>query len=990
MPGLYVSGVALGALAVGAALAALLRGPALAFVYPLSALAAVALGVVDLQVLLEGGEAAIRLPIGLPTIGFHLRLDTLSAFFGIVINGGVVAASVYGMGFDRAKELTPRIEPLFPLFAAAMNLVLIADDAYAFLFSWELMSLTSWALVVARHTDPECRRAAHLYLVMAAIGTVALLFAFGGLAGPAGGYGFDTMRAHPPQPMVAALVLTAALIGCGSKGGLIPLHAWLPLAHPAAPSHVSALMSGVMTKVAIYGFVRIAFDLLGPPAWWWALPPIILGAVTAVLGLLYAVLDRDLKRVLAYSTIENVGLIFVALGLALAFRANAQHEAAAVAMAAALLHVLNHSWFKSLLFLGAGAILHATGRRDLDGLGGLIHRMPRTAAFFLVGALAISALPPLNGFVSEWLLFQAVIAAPALPQAALHFASPAIGAMLALAAALAAACFVRVYGTAFLGRPRSAEAAGAHDVPLVQQAAMGGLALLCILGGLMGSVLAMALSAGAGQTRGRRAARPRQRSHAVLPDRLRSGAQHLRRAGHRPLRRHRLAHHADRGPPAVGAPDPPRPGLGLRLSRPVAGHPVHRLELRPAAAPRVRRRSLLGAGDGRHAASRRYPAGALLGGRGRSFVAGVLRGARPGRPRPVGAPERLPVPHHPALPRADVRHPRHPAVDCGGDDVTRDLVVQFLAQGAQMTFVLLIAPLAVGVVRRVKARLMRRQGPPLLQAYLDLAKLLRKESVIAESASWLFRSAPYLIFALTWVAAALVPTFASGLMFNWAADVVALVALLGAARALLALAGMDVGTSFGGIGSSREMMIATLAEPAMMLIVLTLAIAAGTTRLAGVADFFIAEPFGVRVSLALSLIALVIVALAENARIPVDNPATHLELTMVHEAMVLEYSGRHLALIEAASHLKLVLYISLLICLFAPFGMAPATAGLSGWAIGLAAWIAKLLAGAVLLGVWEVSIAKMRVFRLPDFVGIAFVFGFLAILLAFLTRGVFA
>jgi formate hydrogenlyase subunit 4 len=310
--------------------------------------------------------------------------------------------------------------------------------------------------------------------------------------------------------------------------------------------------------------------------------------------------------------------------------------------------------------------------------------------------------------------------------------------------------------------------------------------------------------------------------------------------------------------------------------------------------------------------------------------------------------------------------------------VTRDLVVQFLAQGAQMAFVLLIAPLAVGVVRRVKARLMRRQGPPLLQAYLDLAKLLRKESVIAESASWLFRSAPYLIFALTWVAAALVPSFASGLMFNWAADVVALVALLGAARALLALAGMDVGTSFGGIGSSREMMIATLA------------IAAGTTRLAGVADFFIAEPFAVRVSLALSLIALVIVALAENARIPVDNPATHLELTMVHEAMVLEYSGRHLALIEAASHLKLVLYLSLLICLFAPFGMATATAGLSGWAIGLAAWIAKLLAGAVLLGVWEVSIAKMRVFRLPDFVGVAFVFGFIAILLAFLTRGVFA
>jgi formate hydrogenlyase subunit 3/multisubunit Na+/H+ antiporter MnhD subunit len=252
-------------------------------------------------------------------------------------------------------------------------------------------------------------------------------------------------------------------------------------------------MSGVMTKVAVYGFVRIAFDLLGDPAWWWALPPIVLGALTAVLGLLYAVLDRDLKRVLAYSTVENVGIVFVALGLALAFSANGFGQGAAVALTAALLHVLNHSWFKSLLFLGAGAVLHATGRRDLDGLGGLIHRMPRTAVFFLVGALAASALPPLNGFVSEWLLFQAVLAGPTLPQASLRFASPSIAAMLALAAALAAACFVRVYGTAFLGRPRSNEATGAHEVPLVQQVAMAVLALLCILGGLLGAPLAEGL-----------------------------------------------------------------------------------------------------------------------------------------------------------------------------------------------------------------------------------------------------------------------------------------------------------------------------------------------------------------------------------------------------------------------------------------------------------------------------------------------------------------
>lgn len=493
MSGLEASGIALGALAAAALLASLTRA-GLSLVYPVAVLAALALGAVELQVLLTGVAQVDSLPIGLPTIGLRLRLDPLSAFFGIVINGGVLAAAVYGLGFDRARELSPRVEPLFPVFAAAMNMVLLADDAYSFLFSWELMSLASWALVVARHTDTENRRAGHLYLVMAAIGTAMLLFAFGGLAGSAGGYAFDTIRAHAPKPMVAALVLAAALIGCGSKGGLVPLHAWLPLAHPAAPSHVSALMSGVMTKVAIYGFVRIVFDLLGPPAWWWALPPIVLGAVTAVLGLLYAVLDRDLKRVLAYSTVENVGVIFVALGLALAFRANGQSAGAAIAMAAALLHVLNHSWFKSLLFLGAGAVLHATGHRDLEQMGGLIHRMPRTAVFFLVGALSISALPPLNGFVSEWLLFQSVLSGAGLPQASLHFASPAIGAMLALAAALAAACFVRVYGTAFLGRPRSAEAANAHDVPLAQQVAMGGLALLCIAGGLLGSALTVAIT----------------------------------------------------------------------------------------------------------------------------------------------------------------------------------------------------------------------------------------------------------------------------------------------------------------------------------------------------------------------------------------------------------------------------------------------------------------------------------------------------------------
>ncbi len=305
-----------------------------------------------------------------------------------------------------------------------------------------------------------------------------------------------------------------------------------------------------------------------------------------------------------------------------------------------------------------------------------------------------------------------------------------------------------------------------------------------------------------------------------------------------------------------------------------------------------------------------------------------------------------------------------------------------------MILVLAVAPAVTSIVRRVKARLTRRRGAPIVQPYRDLLKLVRKDVVLAANASWFFRSAPYLIFAFTWVAAALVPTMASGLMFNWAADVVALVALIGAARALLALAGMDAGTAFGGIGSSREMMIASLAEPATLLVALTIAFAAGTTRLPEVAQFLIAQPLELRVSFALAFVALVIVALAENARIPVDNPTTHLELTMVHEAMVLEYSGRHLAMIEAAGHLKLVLYISLIICLFLPFGMAPVDGGPPEWAVGAVIYLAKLSLAAVALGAWEVSIAKMRVFRVSEFLGGAFIFSFLAILLAFLSREV--
>ena len=315
-----------------------------------------------------------------------------------------------------------------------------------------------------------------------------------------------------------------------------------------------------------------------------------------------------------------------------------------------------------------------------------------------------------------------------------------------------------------------------------------------------------------------------------------------------------------------------------------------------------------------------------------------------------------------------------------------DLIPDLLVQGTQMTIVLVLAPLLTGFVRKVKARLQRRQGPSLIQPYRDLARLMRKEVVLAENASWLFRVIPYLIFAATWVAAALVPTFASGLLFSWTADLIAIVALLGSARFFLALAGMDVGTSFGGIGASREVMIASLAEPAMLLTVFALALVAGSTQLSTVATVLATPGVGLRVSLGMALIALVIVAIAENARVPVDNPATHLELTMVHEAMVLEYSGRHLAMIEFAASLKLVLYVSLIACIFTPWGIAAPGSGLAGLALGAAAYVAKLAVGGFLLALFETSIAKMRVFRVPDFLGAALMLSLLGTLLLFVSR----
>ncbi len=426
----------------------------------------------------------LHLPLGLPWLGAYFRLDALSAFFLIVVDLGGAIASLYALGYGQHETSPERVLPFYVAFLAAMNLVVLADDAFTFLLNWEFMSLSSWALVMAHHRQEGNAKAGYVYLLMASFGTMLLLLAFGLMAGPEGGFTFDIMRTHVYSPAVSGVVLALVLVGAGSKAGLVPLHVWLPLAHPAAPSHVSALMSGVMTKVAIFGVIRVVFDLLGTPTWWWGALVIALGGVTAVIGVLYALMQHDIKKLLAYHTVENIGIIFIGLGLALAFASEGLGVLAALSLTAALFHVLNHSFFKSLLFFGAGAVLNATGKKDMEQFGGLIHRMPLTAFAFLIGSMAISAIPPFNGFVSEWLTFQAILASPVMGQWGLRLLVPVAGLALALSAALAAACFVKAFGITFLGRARSEAASKAREVDKFSIVSMLGLSLLCLLAGI--------------------------------------------------------------------------------------------------------------------------------------------------------------------------------------------------------------------------------------------------------------------------------------------------------------------------------------------------------------------------------------------------------------------------------------------------------------------------------------------------------------------------
>lgn len=453
---------------------------------------------------LAGDVDSAIAPVGLPELPFYLRLDELSGFFVALISLIGFFVSIYSLGYLKGfigkRSLTPLVV-FTSLFMAGMLLVTLADDAFFFMISWELMAAASFFLVVFEDERAENRRAAFLYLLIAHVGAIAILLSFGVMAGGAAGfesfsgYTFSAMRGSKLPAFWAGAAFLLALFGFGAKAGLVPMHVWLPEAHPVAPSNISALMSAVMLKTAVYGVIRVSFDLLSISEWWWGGLVLALGLVSAVMGILYAIMQGDLKRMLAYSSVENIGVIFIPLGLAMIFTYHGFDVLSALALTACLYHALNHAVFKSLLFMCAGAVLHATNERGMERMGGLIRRMPWTAVFFLIGCASIASLPPFNGFVSEWLIFQSFLLSPAIPGALLKLLIPLGAALLALTAALVARCFVKAYGIVFLGQARSHAAANAHEVDFFMRAGMFLAAAACVFLGVLPAFAIKGISA---------------------------------------------------------------------------------------------------------------------------------------------------------------------------------------------------------------------------------------------------------------------------------------------------------------------------------------------------------------------------------------------------------------------------------------------------------------------------------------------------------------
>ena len=478
---LAVGWIVLGILAV-----LLARIPRLVTAVVFPAGAALALGVALTGVWAMNAPASEAiLPAGLPDLPFHVRVDVLSGFFLLLLGGVTFGVSLFATSYFRNEERPALVCVQYHVFLASMAFVLIADDAYLFMVAWESMALSSYFLVTLEHHSEANRKAGFIYLLIAHLGAISILLCFGVLQGGFGDYTFEDLRRAELTPFWATIAFLLAFFGFGAKAGMLPLHAWLPEAHPAAPSPVSALMSGVMLKTAIYGMVRLIYDLIGGIRWEWGVAVLLIGAATSLFGVLFALMQHDLKRLLAYHSVENIGIILIGLGLSMVFIGSGHPVAGVLGLVAGLYHTLNHAVFKGLLFLGAGSILKSTGLRNLNDMGGLIRYMPHCAFYFLIGALAISALPPLNGFVSEWLTFQASLQAPFLESSVLRSLVPIVAAVLALSGALTGMCFVKVYGVAFLGQHRHMLAETPRDASGWEKAGMLWLTLGCFALGLL-------------------------------------------------------------------------------------------------------------------------------------------------------------------------------------------------------------------------------------------------------------------------------------------------------------------------------------------------------------------------------------------------------------------------------------------------------------------------------------------------------------------------
>jgi len=453
--------------------------------FPLGALFSLLLMAVALSAVFADAETAI-LPLGLPQLPFHLRLDSLSAFFLMLIGGVSAGVSAFAAGYFRQGEGTPPglICLEYHVFLASIALVVLADDAYVFMVAWETMAFSSFFLVLANHRIPEIRSAGYLYMLVAHIGALGILLSFGLLQANTGDYTFANMRAQHLTPFWGSVAFCLAVFGFGAKAGLLPLHVWLPEAHPAAPSPFSALMSGVMLKIALYGMLRVAFDLLQEQLWWWGVLLMGLGLVTALFGVVFSAVQVEMKRLLAYSSIENIGLMCAGLGLSLLFLAYDMKALSALALTASLYHMLAHAFFKSLLFCSTGAVMHATGERSLGKLGGLMRYMPWVAWPTLIGVLACAGLPPFGGFVAEWLLLQSFLFTTGLPSSFLDMLVPVMAALIALIAALSGYTMVKYFGVIFLGQPREESLSKAHDAGRWERLGMLWLVLGCVLLGL--------------------------------------------------------------------------------------------------------------------------------------------------------------------------------------------------------------------------------------------------------------------------------------------------------------------------------------------------------------------------------------------------------------------------------------------------------------------------------------------------------------------------